>query len=89
MSEEATLNGTSYNPDGEVIPVTPEPRMKGRFNLFDTPDGGLHISYLIDGTEEIQHINIPGQVLSMAKMLESGKMSPKHLMGFFKNMGGK
>jgi hypothetical protein len=60
--------------------------MQGRFNLYDTPDGGLHISYQEDPTEvdengtsvpkDVQHIDVPGQLLAMAKMLENGSMNP-------------
>ena len=68
----------------------PEPKMQGRFNLYDTPDGGLHISYQEDPTylpeydndptavikHEVQHIDVPGKLLAIAKMLENGSMNP-------------
>jgi hypothetical protein len=66
----------------------PTPRMKGRFNLYDTADGGLHISYQEDDREEIQHIDVPGQVLAMAKMLESGSMNPLQALGKLKTVFG-
>lgn len=84
--------------------TAPAPRMKGRFNLYDTPDGGLHISYQEDDTllpeydenpsavivHEVQHIDIPGQALNMMKMLESGKLSPtKALTMVTKMFGGR
>jgi hypothetical protein len=56
--------------------ITPVPRQKGRYNLFDTPDGGIHISYTIEGSEEVEHIEVPGKLLQMAKMMENGSMSP-------------
>lgn len=82
----------------------PEPKMKGRFNLYETPDGGFHISYQEDPTylpeygedptavveHEIQHIDIPGQIIQMAKMMEAGSMSPAKMFGTMKKMlGGK
>jgi hypothetical protein len=79
----------------------PEPRMKGRFNLYDTPDGGLHISYQEDPKvidedwdqyeeQPIQHIDVPAQVLVMAKMLENGSMNPLQALGKMKTLfGGK
>lgn len=64
---------------------TPEPKMKGRYNLYDTPDGGIHIAYTVEGDDEIQHLDIPGQVVRAARMMEQGKMNPmqavKLLMG--------
>lgn len=66
-----------------------EPKMKGRFSVYDTPDGGIHIVYqedpkLIDEDgpvdEEMKHIEIPGHIFRMATMLESGALSPAKLM---------
>jgi hypothetical protein len=54
----------------------PTPRQMGRYNLFDTPDGGIHISYTIDGTDKTEHIDVPGRFLKMAEALGNGKMSP-------------
>lgn len=79
----------------------PEPRIKGRFNLYDTPDGGLHISYQEDPKlvnldtaefeeQPVQHIDVPGKILAMAKMLENGSMNPLQVFGKMKEMlGGK
>lgn len=75
----------------KVISPLPEPRMKGRFNLYDTPEGGIHISYLVDDTEETQHIDIPAQAVQLSKMIEAngGSMNPKTLMKMFTGMFGK
>jgi hypothetical protein len=68
----------------------PTPRIKGRFNLYDTPDGGLHISYQEDDSEEIKHIDVPAQIMTMAKMLENGSMNPLQALGKMKSLfGGK
>jgi hypothetical protein len=58
----------------EITP--PEPKQKGKYNLYDTPDGGIHIAYTIEGSEEIMHIALPGKIIKMAAALDSGKMSP-------------
>jgi hypothetical protein len=61
--------------------------MKGRFNLFDTPDGGIHISYILDDTEETLHIDIPAQAVQVARMMEQNQgMSPKTLIKMFSGM---
>jgi len=70
-------------PTPENVPV---PRQKGRYNLFDTPDGGIHISYSIDGIEGIEHIEIPGKLIQMSKMLESGSMSPMKAFSALRRM---
>jgi hypothetical protein len=53
----------------------PEPRVKGRFALFDTPDGGVVIAYRPDGGEKDEHIQFPGKVLRFAKAFSEGKLS--------------
>ena len=59
----------------------PEPRIRGRFSLYDLPDGGIHIAWLPVGMEEseTQHIEIPGQVLKVAKLASEGKLNPMQL----------
>lgn len=52
--------------------MSPEPIMKGRFNLFETPQGGFHISYMRDGEEEMRHLEIPPIVAKVMK----GEMNP-------------
>ena len=64
----------------------PVARMTGKFTLYDTPDGGIHIAYLPDGTEETQHLELPGKAIRLAQALESGKMNPAAMMRAF--MGG-
>jgi hypothetical protein len=60
--------------------VTIQPKMKGRFSVYDTPDGGIHIVYQEDDSEESKHLEVPGHIFRMATMLESGALSPAKLM---------
>jgi hypothetical protein len=69
--------------------TTPEPRIKGRFNLFDTPDGGLHIAYQRDDSEETEHLELPGKLLKLAEMMGKGGFNPMNAMKMFTAMGGK
>jgi hypothetical protein len=68
-----------------TTPEMPEPRLKGRFNVYETPDGGLHIAYqpdpVDDQEQEIQHIEIPAKVIKLAQMINGGKMNPLAAMG--------
>jgi hypothetical protein len=63
-----------------------EPMMKGRFTLYETPDGGYHIAYLADDTEETRHIEVPGPLVSLAKAGAEGKLNPLAMARMF--MGG-
>lgn len=66
------------------VHAVPVPIIKGRFNVYDTPDGGYHIAYVRDGEDEIQHMTIPGMLINAAKMMESGKLSPLQAFKFLK-----
>jgi hypothetical protein len=66
----------------EEIQPAPEPVMKGRFNLYETPDGGYHIAYQKDGEENIEHIDVPGFVINGAKMFAESGMSFKDMLKF-------
>jgi hypothetical protein len=55
----------------------PEPLLKGRFNLYETPDGGFHLAYVPDGDgEEARHLEIPAFAVKMAKASAEGRLSP-------------
>jgi hypothetical protein len=59
-----------------VPAIAPEPVMKGRFNLWETADGGYRIGYIPDGDSEAKYFDIPGIAVRMAKMGVEGKLGP-------------
>lgn len=56
----------------EQAAAGPVPISAGRYALYDTPQGGKHLVYKPDGTDEDQHIEIPGFIVSMAEKAASG-----------------
>lgn len=56
----------------ETDQADPQPLMRGRFSLYETPSGGYHVAYQADGEDETRHLEIPGQALKMARMLSEG-----------------
>lgn len=58
------------------VPAVPEPTLMGRFNMWETPEGGFHIAYIADGDTETRHLEIPGMVVRMARMSAEGKLNP-------------
>lgn len=48
---------------------------EGRYRLYEKPDGGIHLVYLVDGQEDEQHMEIPGAMLRLARMASEGNMS--------------
>lgn len=47
--------------------------MHGEFSLYETPQGGLHLSYRPDSADADKHIDIPPAMLRIAKMMAEGK----------------
>lgn len=63
--------------------MAPEPFLKGRFSLYETPDGGMHIAYLADGDTETRHMELPAFLMRNARALAEGKLNP---LSFVKDM---
>ncbi len=60
----------------------PEPFLKGRFNIYETAEGGYHLAYLADGETETRHMEVPPMAVRMARMAAEGKLNPiKAMMG--------
>lgn len=63
----------------------PVPFLMGRFSLFETPGGGMHLTWRPDGEEEDQHIDVPGWILKVARQQKEGSGS---FMGMLRSMTG-
>ena len=57
----------------ENPPSEPQPVLRGKFSVYETPDGGYHIAYITDGQEDTNHLQIPGSALRMAAKLSGSK----------------
>lgn len=55
---------------------TPDPILKGRFNLYETPDGAFVIVYIADGETDTRRLDIPAMVVRMARLSAEGKLNP-------------
>lgn len=69
--------------------TTPEPKMKGRFTLYETPDGGLHVAYQPDGDDETGHIEIPGPLVKLMDSVKNGEMTPAKAFRALTSLGKK
>ena len=63
-------------PEGDILP-TPVPVIlhEGRYRLYRTPLGGLHIVYLPDGADNEEHIDMPAGMLRLSQAMGSGNMT--------------
>jgi hypothetical protein len=64
-----SLPTAQVDSDGVVTMADPEPFIKGKFSIYETPDHGFHVAALFDGETEVRHAEIPGAMLKMAGML--------------------
>lgn len=53
---------------------------EGKYRLYEKSDGTLHLVYKPNGAENEEHMEIPGQLIAMAKAAENGSMSPMDMM---------
>jgi len=60
----------------EIAPVTPDLLVKGAFGIFETPDGGIHLTVLMEGSDEPKHMEFSPMMLKAMKMAFPGKGDP-------------
>lgn len=59
----------------EQAPAGVEPTQRGRYSLYDTPDGGYHVAYRPDDADQDQHFELPGALVTLARQAaETGVM---------------
>jgi hypothetical protein len=65
-----------------------KPRFTGRFSVYDTESGGIHIAWLPDDVDasETQHIDLPGPIVQIIKNVGEGKI--KNPMDIVKAVAG-
>jgi hypothetical protein len=75
--------------DTEMQQTEISPRIRGRFALYDIPDGGIHVAWIPEDSpdEDTQHFEVPGMVLRMAKAASEGKLNPADMMKMMMNGG--
>lgn len=49
----------------EVATQVLAPLASGKFALYKTPEGGMHMTLKLDGDEETRHFDVPSFVLKM------------------------
>lgn len=52
--------------DAALVPEPiPEKLFEGKFTLYKTPSGGMHLTMRVDGEEEDRHFEVPSLMLKM------------------------
>lgn len=82
VSAELLADLTKHD-DGEDQAAAPEPLSKGRYSIYETPDGGYHLAYRPDGADEDGHMQIPAAIVRMAKAGAGGQGTLGRLKAMF------
>lgn len=64
----------------EVDIVVPSIVHKGKYTLWEKPDGTLRIQYRRDDQDEDSFMEFPGPIVKLAKSASEGKMNPMEMV---------
>jgi len=53
-----------------------EPILTGRFSLYETPHGGIHLAFHLEGEADDRHMEFPPAMVRMAAMAGGGRGNP-------------
>jgi hypothetical protein len=78
--EPETYTGTDYpikpgqDAYGNAVAVGQEngPFMRGKFSIYQTPNGGLLLAYQLEGEEETRRIPLPAAAMAAARQFQEG-----------------
>jgi hypothetical protein len=72
----------------DVAVPMPELLLKGAFGIFETPDGGIHLTFRIEGQDEDKHMEFSPMMLKAMKMAFPGKGDPLTMLKMGSGHGG-
>jgi hypothetical protein len=58
---------------GLLEQAEPGKMIAGRFTVYKTGDGGMHVAYRMEGAEEDGHLPIPGSIIKLALSAAGGR----------------
>lgn len=67
-------------PTIETVVEGPHIIHQGRYRLYGKPDGGMHLVYQRDDSEEPDHMEMPAAVLKLAQMAGEGNLTLPELL---------
>lgn len=54
--------------------------LKGQFGIFESPEGGIHLVFRLDGSEEDKHMEFSPMMLKAMKMAFPGRGDPIQML---------
>jgi hypothetical protein len=67
--------------DKEIVKmVNPTLLLKGAFGIWETPDGGIHLVFKLDGQDEDKHMEFTPFMLKAMQMAFPGKGNPLQML---------
>jgi hypothetical protein len=75
--------------EAEIVPDIAEPEIlhKGKYTLYKKPDGGLHLAYQREDSENTDHIELPAAMIRLFDRAQNEQMNPLQLAREFMRMG--
>jgi hypothetical protein len=66
----------------ETLPVEAIPTVlhEGRYRLYQKPDGGLHLAYQRNDSDQEDHLELPGMMVALLNKAQEGNMSPMEFL---------
>lgn len=67
-------------PNAEVALPEPVLLLKGKFGIFETPEGGIHLVFKLEGQDEDKHMEFTPFMLKAMQMAFPGKGNPLQML---------
>jgi hypothetical protein len=64
----------------DVVPADPTLLLKGAFGIWESPDGGIHLVFRLDGDPADKHMDFSPTMLKMMQMAFPGKGNPLQML---------
>lgn len=72
----------------EIQAAAPQALIKGKFGIFETPEGGVHLVFQIEGQEGDKHMEFSPVMLKAMRMAFPGKGDPLQMLRMGRQNGG-
>jgi hypothetical protein len=82
MSDQEAESGPGIGELAELLDqAEPGKLLAGRFSVYKTDDGGMHLAYRIDGQGEDGHLPVPAAIIKLALSAAGGRGPMGMLLG--------
>jgi hypothetical protein len=81
------MSDTTITPAAADTAAAPTPFLRGRFALYELPDGGMLLAYRPEGEETDRHLTVPAIAVAAGReMAAGGGMGPAGMFNTLRAM---